>query len=67
MTPNEKTMLDSYARGDREVTLGEMRDLTASIKARPGYAEITNSNVGLLSGTCPQDVPDFQKYLKLPS
>ena len=67
LTPNERTMLDAYARGERQVTAGELRRLNDSIKARSGYAEITNSNIGLLSGTCPQDVPEFQRYLNLPS
>jgi hypothetical protein len=62
ITPSELAILDPYARGQREVTIGEMRELDAAFKARAPVKEVTADNVGVLSSTCPEDVPEFRKY-----
>jgi hypothetical protein len=62
ITPDELKILDPYARGEREVRIGEMRQLDAAFKSRAPVKGVTAGNIDVLSSACPQDVPDFKKY-----
>lgn len=67
MTPAELTTLDAFARGNQAITIGEAKQMDRDIKARAGLysSNYTSANIGLLSDTCPNDVPSFRQYLKL--
>lgn len=68
MTPEEAAQLDQYARGNQGLSVGDSRRINAAINARSGLGPAgrwTNDNIGLLSDTCPADVPSFHQYLKL--
>lgn len=58
--PDERPTLDAYARGEKEMTLGEATRMDQQIQSRAG-GQITDARLGVLSDTCPNDVASFHQ------
>ena len=62
ISPADLANLDEYARGQRELTVGESKRIDESIRRQLGKPLI-EGDLSRLNKLCPESVPGFQKYL----
>lgn len=65
LTPDELKKLNAYARGEHDLAAGELQQMNDMIETRRRLLGRTQPGIDRISTTCPQDIPEFKKYLHL--
>lgn len=64
LTSQQKGRLDAWARGERTLTAGEMRDMDAMIREKMGTPETSEGVYKAMEPFCPDAVPLFRQHFK---